>query len=107
MCSQGGSCRARCAESPCPQAPVRSCSNGTVGCLAPHATRLAGPDDAAVIGRLLHDFNAEYDEPSPGPEAMAARVRELLESGDATVLLVGDGPDGLALMRFRPWLWKA
>jgi ribosomal protein S18 acetylase RimI-like enzyme len=68
--------------------------------------RLAGSRDAAEIGRLLHDFNAEYDEPTPGPEAVAKRIGELLESGDVTVLLGGDGPDGLAVLRFRPSLWS-
>jgi ribosomal protein S18 acetylase RimI-like enzyme len=70
------------------------------------SVRLAGSRDAAEIGRLLHDFNAEYDEPTPGPEAVAKRIGELLESGDVTVLLSGDGPDGLAVLRFRPSLWS-
>src|SRR5204862_364628 len=29
----------------------------------------------------------------------------LMESGDSAALLVGDGPDGFALLRFRPSLW--
>lgn len=29
----------------------------------------------------------------------------MLEDGDITVLLGGDGPDGLALFRLRPSLW--
>ncbi len=66
----------------------------------------AGPADAAHIGRLLHDFNTEYDEPTPGPAALARRVRELLEGGDTIVLLAGPGPDGLAVLRFRPALWS-
>jgi ribosomal protein S18 acetylase RimI-like enzyme len=70
------------------------------------SVRLAGSRDAAEIGRLLHDFNAEYDEPTPGPEAVAKRIGELLETGDVTVLLGGDGPDGLAVLRFRPSLWS-
>jgi ribosomal protein S18 acetylase RimI-like enzyme len=70
------------------------------------SVRLAGSGDAAEIGRLLHDFNTEYDDFTPGPEAVAKRIGELLASGDVTVLLVGDGPDGLALLRFRPSLWS-
>jgi ribosomal protein S18 acetylase RimI-like enzyme len=66
--------------------------------------RLAQIADAAVIGRLLHDFNAEYDEFSPGPEALERRMRELLESGELTVLLDGDPAAGFALLRFRPAL---
>jgi ribosomal protein S18 acetylase RimI-like enzyme len=69
--------------------------------------RVAGPSDAAAIGRLLHDFNTEYDEASPGPAAIAERVGELMVGPDFRVLLAGDGPDGLAVLRFRPALWSA
>ena len=61
--------------------------------------------DAETIGRLLHDFNSEFNEPSPG-RAVAERVRKLLAAGDITVLLVGAGPHGLAVLRYRPSLWK-
>lgn len=64
--------------------------------------RRAELDDAPAIGRLLHDFNAEYDDYTPGPEALAGRVRRLLADGEITVLLAGAGPDGLAVLRFRP-----
>jgi len=67
--------------------------------------RRGEPADADAIGRLLHDFNSEYEESTPGPEKIAARVRELMESGDTVVLLAGEGPEGLALMRFRPSIW--
>jgi ribosomal protein S18 acetylase RimI-like enzyme len=70
------------------------------------SVRPAGSGDAAEIGRLLHDFNTEFGDDTPGPEAVAKRIGELLESGDVTVLLGGDGPDGLALLRFRPSLWS-
>jgi ribosomal protein S18 acetylase RimI-like enzyme len=67
--------------------------------------RLAGLDDAGDIGRLLHDFNEEYEDVTPGADVIAQRLGPLMQSGDAAVLLVGDGPDGFALMRFRPSLW--
>ena len=63
-------------------------------------------DDAEPIARLLHDFNLEFEEPSPGVEALTANVRRLLEPGEMTVLLAGEGPDGLSLFRFRPALWS-
>jgi ribosomal protein S18 acetylase RimI-like enzyme len=66
--------------------------------------RRAGPDDVEAIGRLLYDFNTEYEEPTPPPEALAERFRELL-AGDTVVLLAGSGPDGIAVMRFRPAIW--
>jgi GNAT superfamily N-acetyltransferase len=62
--------------------------------------------DAADIGRLLHDFNTEYHEITPGPDALAERIAQLIDA-DAVVLLVGDGPDGLAVLRFRPSIWTA
>jgi ribosomal protein S18 acetylase RimI-like enzyme len=66
--------------------------------------RRAGPDDAEAIGQLLYEFNTEYEEPTPPPEALAERFRELL-AGDTVVLLAGSGPDGIAVMRFRPAIW--
>ena len=70
------------------------------------SVRRARPADAETVGRLLHDFNSEFDEPTPGPEALAGRVRELLALGEITVLLGGDPARGLAVLRFRPALWS-
>jgi ribosomal protein S18 acetylase RimI-like enzyme len=72
----------------------------------PDPVRRATAEDAAAIGRLLHDFNVEYDEPTPSPSALADRLGELLARDDFAVLLAGDGPDGLAVLRFRPSLWS-
>jgi GNAT superfamily N-acetyltransferase len=69
------------------------------------APREAGAGDAAAIGRLLHDFNTEYDDVTPGPRALAHRVTELLAGGDTRILLAGDGPDGVAVLRFRLSIW--
>jgi ribosomal protein S18 acetylase RimI-like enzyme len=71
-----------------------------------HVVRRATAADAADIGRLLHDFNTEYDDPTPGPAWLAERFRTLLVGGDTAVLLGGDGPDGLAVLRFRPGIWS-
>jgi ribosomal protein S18 acetylase RimI-like enzyme len=71
-----------------------------------HVVRLAGRDDAGLIGQLLYDFNREFDEPSPAPSALAVRLRQLIEGGDTLVLLAGDGPDGLAVLRFRAAIWS-
>jgi ribosomal protein S18 acetylase RimI-like enzyme len=72
-----------------------------------HLVRRADADDAAVVGRLLHDFNREFDEPTPEPAALAERLRQLIEGGDTLVLLAGDGPDGLAVLRFRAAIWSS
>lgn len=63
--------------------------------------------DAPEIARLLHDFNLEFLEPTPGVETLTETVRRLLGEGEITVLLAGEGPDGLALLRFRSALWSA
>jgi GNAT superfamily N-acetyltransferase len=70
------------------------------------AVRRADPGDAERIAELLHDFNSEFEEPTPGAVLLAKRVRHLLEAGDITVLLVGSKAQGLAVLRFRPALWK-
>jgi ribosomal protein S18 acetylase RimI-like enzyme len=70
-----------------------------------YRVRVAGLDDAPAIGRLLHDFNTEYEEPTPGPDALAERIRELLGEGTTDVLLCGAGPDGLAVLRYRSAIW--
>jgi ribosomal protein S18 acetylase RimI-like enzyme len=69
------------------------------------AVRRAGQADAEAVGRLLHDFNTEYDDVTPGPRKLAERVEALLAGGETIVLLVGDGPDGLAVLRLRLSIW--
>ena len=69
--------------------------------------RRADVSDAEAVGRLLHDFNTEFDEPTPGPDALAERVRVLLAAGDTQILIAGEGPDGLAVLRFREAIWDA
>lgn len=71
------------------------------------AIRRAAEEDAEDIGRLLHDFNTEFEEVTPGPELLAERVRELLAGDDFVVLLAGAESRGLAVLRFRPSIWTA
>ena len=59
------------------------------------------------MARLLHDFNTEYDDFSPGVKVLTRNAREMLAGGDMVVLLAGDGPDGLAELRFRKSVWTA
>lgn len=67
------------------------------------AARAAGPGDAADIGRLLHAFNTEYDDPTPPVTVLAERVPAL---PDTRVLLIGEPAHGIAVLRFRPGLWS-
>jgi ribosomal protein S18 acetylase RimI-like enzyme len=69
-----------------------------------HAIRLASVDDAPAFGRLLQEFNDEFDQPTPSAEVIAERAAPLIASGEVTVLFAGDGPDGFAELRFRPSL---
>jgi ribosomal protein S18 acetylase RimI-like enzyme len=66
-----------------------------------------GLGDAA---QLMHDFNVEYAEPAPPPDELAARLAELIEGGDVTVLLARtpetDAAVGVAVMRVQPSLWS-
>jgi ribosomal protein S18 acetylase RimI-like enzyme len=68
--------------------------------------RLANRDDAAAIGQLLYAFNREFDDPTPEPDALAERIRQLLDAGDTLVLLAGTAPDGLAVLRLRAAIWS-
>ncbi len=67
----------------------------------PVAIRPAEPEDAAEVARLLHDFNSEYEDQTPGVEALTRNYTELLEAGDLVVLLAGDGPDGFSQFRLK------
>ena len=78
-----------------------------VRCTPLYDVRQARPEDLPAAGRMLHDFNVEYDDVTPGPAVIAQRLAPLVESGDTTVLLAGDGPDGLAVLRFRLSLWSS
>lgn len=66
--------------------------------------RRAGVAEAATAARLLREFNLEYDEPTPPLGELTEILRPLIASGEATVLLAGEGPDGIAVLRLRPAL---
>ncbi len=67
--------------------------------------RRAGPEDAAEIARLLDDFNTEFSDPTPGVAALTAHARKMLAADEMTVLLAGEGPDAIALLRLRTSVW--
>lgn len=62
-------------------------------------------ENAPEIARLLHDFNSEYEEETPPVPELTRHAERMLREGEMTVLLAGEGPDGLALLRFRPSVW--
>jgi GNAT superfamily N-acetyltransferase len=68
--------------------------------------REATAADLPAVGRLLHDFNAEFGEPTPAPDWLASRVGELRAGGETAVLVSGDEPVAIAVVRFRLALWS-
>jgi GNAT superfamily N-acetyltransferase len=69
--------------------------------------RRANADDAHSVAQLLHDFNCEFNEPTPPVADLEQRIAHLLQGGDTVVLLVGARPDGLAVLRFRDAIWSS
>ena len=67
--------------------------------------RLVGADEAGEVARLLHDFNVEFDTPSPGVEFLTGRLRELLAGELAIVILAGLPAKAVALVTLRPNVW--
>lgn len=67
--------------------------------------RRASADDAASVAQLLHDFNSEYEDFTPGVPALTERLGELLANNEIIALLAGNPAQGFALLRIRPSLW--
>ncbi|HLN77355.1 MAG TPA: GNAT family N-acetyltransferase [Nocardioidaceae bacterium] len=67
-------------------------------------------DGVSAAAQLLHDFNVEYDEPTPPPEELAARLAELVGDDEVTVLLARAHESGeavgVAVMRLQPSVWS-
>jgi ribosomal protein S18 acetylase RimI-like enzyme len=68
--------------------------------------RRATSEDATDVAQLLHDFNTEYDDPTPPVAVLAERVAELLAEAAIVVLLAGRPPAGVAVLRLKPSLWS-
>jgi GNAT superfamily N-acetyltransferase len=69
------------------------------------AIRSATPDEAAVVARLLDDFNREFDTPTPGVEVLTARLERLLAEGDVVALVAEQPALGVGLLTMRPNVW--
>ncbi len=66
--------------------------------------RLAEVADADTVGRLLRDFNEEFDTTGPTAPEFADRFRTLLARDDVAVVLADDGHRdvGFAFLTLRP-----
>ena len=69
--------------------------------------RRAGPADAEVLGRLLWDFNTEFETETDDADVLAARFARLLPLDEIVAVLAEDGgePVGFALVSLRPAIW--
>jgi ribosomal protein S18 acetylase RimI-like enzyme len=67
--------------------------------------RIATVADADEVARLLHDFNTEFDTPSPGSAVLAERLRTLLAADSTFALLAGEPSVAVALVTVRPNVW--
>ncbi len=67
--------------------------------------RLATVDDAEALAQLLHDFNTEFDTPTPAVAAIAARVRAVLAADTTFAFLAGSPAVGVGLVTLRPNVW--
>ena len=59
-----------------------------------HELREAVPDDAGVVARLLHDFNTEFEAPTPSVEEFEAPIHDELPrlGGDSGTEPLGTEP---------------
>ncbi len=71
-----------------------------------HLVRQATASDAAVVAELLDAFNREFDTPSPGTEALTARLRRMIAGDGLVALLTGEPAVGVAVVSFRPNVWQ-
>ncbi len=66
--------------------------------------RRAAAADAPTVARLLHDFNTEFEDETPGVAALTEYTAPLLDSGEIVVLLANQD-EGVSLLRLRPSPW--
>lgn len=67
--------------------------------------RLADPLDSAVLAEMLHDFNVEFETPSPGPAVLLPRLERLLTEPTTFAVVSGGPPVAFALVTLRTNVW--
>ncbi len=67
--------------------------------------RFATTADSARLARMLHDFNLEFGQASPGEEFLRTRVADLIRTEKKAFLLGVDGA-GFAQVDLRPTVWS-
>ena len=69
------------------------------------SVRVCAGADALVAAQLLHDFNTEFETPTPPVDELAEHLRDLVARADIEILLAGDPAVGIAVTTFRPSIW--
>ena len=72
------------------------------------SVRRAAADDAEVLGRLLWDFNTEFESETDDADVLAVRFARLLGLDEIVAVLAEDdvrGAVGFALLSLRPAIW--
>jgi ribosomal protein S18 acetylase RimI-like enzyme len=67
--------------------------------------RLATPDDAAEVARLMIGFRDWWHRDQPPDAAFEAGARRVLADPNSDFLLAGDPPAGVCQLRYRYSIW--
>lgn len=67
--------------------------------------RVASVEESGEVARLLHDFNTEFETPSPGIAELATRLRHLLSGDDTFAVLAGVPAVAVGLVTMRRNVW--
>jgi GNAT superfamily N-acetyltransferase len=67
--------------------------------------RVAGPEDATAVARLLTEFRDHEGRDFPPAAAMRAGVERLIVRDDTEYLLGGEPAMGVAQLRYRYGIW--
>jgi GNAT superfamily N-acetyltransferase len=67
--------------------------------------RVAGPEDATVVARLLAEFRDHEGRDWPPEETMRAGVERLIVRDDTEYLLGGEPAMGVVQLRYRYGVW--
>ena len=70
-----------------------------------YPVRVCGRDEAPVAAQLLHDFNTEFDTPTPGAAVLRDRLETLLAGPSMFAILYGRPAVAVALVSVRPNVW--
>jgi len=84
---------------------TRPCCSAPTGGHVTSQVRIAEVADAALVARLLDDFNREFRTATPGIGVLKGRLQRLLGQSDVVAVLADDPAVGLAVLTLRPNVW--